>query len=133
MLSARQGGRWPGASARRWTLRLVLTHRQLRVGNSIPWGYGFAWDQPDIRNTIFIPIPFNFVAARVRSLWFLLMKGPRDRLTEEIRIELESEYGKGFSQGYHDGEEMAWAAIKRRVAMLQTAGFADNRIEIKPE
>ena len=102
---------------------LRLAKRQLRMGARIPWGYGAAWDSYSVRETVFVPIPFNFIAAYMRAIWFFLMKGPRDRLTERILQSLGSDHTTGFGVGYQDGEKAAWRHLEDRLKVIRSAGI----------
>ena len=99
-----------------------LTYRQLRDGTLTPWGFGFAWHEPEFRENVYILLPFNWLAAWIRSLVFVLMEGPRDRFTRDLEQKLESEYSTGFGLGYKDGEGRAWEAFARRIKILEETG-----------
>mgnify|MGYP001558706494 CR=1 FL=1 len=101
---------------------MMIAYRLIKEGYHAPWWYGYAWDCPDSRGTVFLPIPFNFLGGWGRRILFCLMRGPRDRLTEQIRDVMELEHSSGFVSGYKDGKRMAWEHLASMLKICKETG-----------
>lgn len=87
-----------------------------RMGSAIPWWWGFAWRRYDMREDVLLVIPFNWVAGTLRQWWIRLCEGPRNKVEEEIRKQLEDSRDLNNNLGYKDGYDAAWAHVRRMVA-----------------
>lgn len=48
---------------------------RLEEGQEIPFGYGFAWYEFDVRGMVCYPIPINIIASAIRRLYFYFAWG----------------------------------------------------------
>lgn len=75
--------------------------RDKDLGNRIPWYMGRAWYHPDIRVTVFIPVPLNYILSWVREgFWFL--RGGRMDIWDKV-------YDAGVKQGREQGRRIGHA------------------------
>ncbi len=86
-----------------------------------PRGYGVAWRNYDMRTTTLIIIPLNFLFAWARTWYYILVAGPRDRLTSQLIESLSVEEVVGYTQGYKAGFESGEkAGMLRAKALFET-------------
>ena len=93
----------------------MIKAKEVREGGCIPFGYGFSYENVAFRSATFYPIPLNFFVAWGRSLWYRVVKGPRNRYLDSIRMNMERDHQKGFNLGYEDGYTQGWESAKRQV------------------
>lgn len=74
-----------------------IVMRDLKEGEKIPIGYGFAWENFDEDRATCIIVPFNIILRWLRNIWLFLAKRPRKS------IELAA-YNRGFNMGYAMGK-----------------------------
>lgn len=78
----------------------------------MPHGYGLAWVDVDRRVLVCLPIPFNWLAAQVRKLYWRVMLGPKINPTPEgVDTEfLSQEYQLGYRAG-RKAENARWQRV----------------------
>lgn len=80
--------------------------RRVTAGECLPRGYGVAWASFERAGAVCLPIPFNVLAGRVRSVWLWFKRGglplagdPASAFAEGVR------HGIGIMAGYLDPED----------------------------
>ena len=68
--------------------------KRLHAGQMLPPFYGIAWHEYHLNVGVCLPIPFNLVAAMIRSIWFFLRFGYRS---------IEFSPRDAYAQGHRDG------------------------------
>ena len=55
-----------------------MTYNQHEIeGQRLPWYLGKAYYKPYEMQVVYLPVPFNWVAAWIRTLYFFVLRGPR--------------------------------------------------------
>lgn len=108
----------------------IYTDRQV-CGQLQPYYLGFAYRLPHLRASVFAPIPFNYIIGWTRNLWFRLMSGPRDRLSEamakQYAMEYRAGYERGITEGQEEGRKLGWNQAFEGLTSLIDADVEKHR------
>ncbi len=95
--------------------------RFVRQGHIVPWWLGLAYKQYDRDSAVCFPVPFNWVVAVVRTLWYRL-KFPPDRFTTDW--ERYKHYHMMLNQAFDLIEhafDTDWAKVRPQLAWRNSA------------
>jgi hypothetical protein len=102
---------------------MVLTRRQVAMGEILPRWYGMAWINYVDGSLIAYPLPFNFLARFLHTMrwriakWFMW---PRDNARDR---ELQAARGEGYRQGFEAAERTDNNVREFRVESAYRRGY----------
>ena len=76
-----------------------VSDRILQVEGKGAFWYGFAYRKPELRVSIFAPIPLNFLIGWAHRYFWRLIHGPRDPHSELVDALINSEFRAGYRLG----------------------------------
>ena len=88
------------------------------LGMRIPWYLGFCWRNFDIRATTYAVMPLNWLMGWGRTVYYRLMRGPRDVLAERYEKVAAQEREWGLRSGYEDGNKAGIEAERVRMRVV---------------
>ena len=84
------------------------TAKQLCEGELVPRGYGLAWQRYDMDMSVYLPIPINIIASKMREYYFRLVIGC-DQLDASAYMKGHRKgYGSGRDAGVKEGWKQGW-------------------------
>lgn len=90
----------------RWCVRLGA--RQIEQGERASWWMGYAWYLPYSDGALFMPMPFNWIAAWIRGCWIKARSAHvRDEMLYLHRWSVSRGFREGRENGIRRGLEMA--------------------------
>lgn len=94
----------------------------------IPWTHGLAYWRWDVRSAVCYPIPFNWVVAAARWLYFKL-KATRGGLNTDI----DRAYQAGLEEGQSRGKRWLEYEIERTSQAAFNEGYMKGQDDFKAE
>lgn len=74
--------------------------RSVESSRLMPRGYGLAWVHMYADRAVFLPVPFNLIAAAARQLWFWIKRGGRN-----CAVTPREAYEDGYRQALRDAQD----------------------------